>query len=267
MKIIISLALLLTWVSVPSYAQRIVCTVGVNVERLPLDSQTKLAGLQNELENYMNGFDWTENEFQYDLNCQLEVAFSEAKTISYEDRYQAAIIISNGIDLQYADKRWEFALALNEKLDHSTSFHPFTALIDFYTCLILAYEYDKLFVLGGDRYLDIAHQINESAKFNLQYYKGWDRRAELIAEIKSESNKDYRRLIYNYHTGMYFFKQKDNDNAVKFLNAAMNLVKRIPKEQLNRFFDVNYTDFINALKKLKAKEQAKFIEQFNPESR
>ncbi len=266
LKLAVSLTIIVITASSYSYAQRVVCDVKVTLEKMPLENQTKLTFLQSELANYMNIYDWTENEFKYNLNCQLEVAFSEAKTISYEDRYVATIVISNGVDLQYADKRWEFSLRQDERLEHSETFHPFTSLIDFYNYLILAHEYDKLYRMGGDRYLDMANQINESAKFDVQYYKGWDRRSDIINTLRSEERKEYRKLIYYYFTGIYFYDQKDKKKAVQFLSAALEQVKKVSPDVLKRFFEVNYYALHRALKSLKLEDKARSIEKFAPES-
>ena len=247
------------------YGQKIVCKVEIMLEKMPLENQTKLKYLQDELVSYINDYDWSEDEFQYDLNCELVVAFDEAKTVSYEDRYTATIIITNGVDLQYADKRWTFALKPSESLNHSSSFHPFTSLLDFYINLLLAYEYDKLYEFGGDRYYDAAHQINETAKFNTQYYRGWDRRSELITDLRNERQKPYRKLLFHYFTGYYFYEAGDPENAAGHLKNAIRQVKRIRKDKLNRFFEVNYIYFMKALKKMKMFEEAKYLETFKPE--
>ena len=247
------------------YGQKIVCKVEIMLEKMPLENQTKLKYLQDELASYINDYDWSENEFQYDINCELAVAFDEAKTVSYEDRYTATIIITNGIDLQYADKRWTFALKPNESLNHSSSFHPFTSLLDFYINLLLAYEYDKLNEFGGDKYYDAAYQINEIAKFNTQHYRGWDRRSELITDLRDERQKPYRKLVFHYFAGYYFFEAGDSENAAAHLMNAVRLVKSIPKNELERFFEVNHFNFLKALKKLKMFEEAKYLETFKPQ--
>ena len=247
--------------------QKIVSKVNIMLEKMPIENQTKLSFLQRELESYLNDYEWSEDEFQYDLNCELAIAFDEAKTISFEDRYTATIIITNTVDLQYADKRWTFALQPNESLRHSSSFHPFTSLIDFYVNMILAREYDKLYEYGGDKYYDAAYQINELAKFNTQYYKGWDKRTDLITSLRADNNKPYRKLLFHFNTGYYFYEMGDPENAVPHLKNAVILIKSIPKNKRDRFFEVNYTNFLNALKKLKLSEEAKYIETFKPKEK
>lgn len=232
---------------------------------MPLENQDKLSFLRDELENYMNDFEWTENEFGYDLNCQLEIAFDEVKTISYEDRYVATIIISNGIDLQYADKRWLFALDRGERLVHSSSFHPFSSLIDFYMNLILGHEFDKLFDLGGEEYYDAAKQLGESAKFSTQYYKGWDRRNITMAETIDQKNEPYRKLLFHFYTGLYFYDSRDFENAKPHLGRAAGLIKRVDVKKLDRFYDLNYLYFSQALKAMKMPEELKALDYYKPE--
>jgi len=247
------------------FAQKIVCRTKVSLEKMPLENQQKLAFLQEELDSYINTFDWTEDEFGYDLNCLLEIAFDEVKTVSYEDRYVATIIISNGVDLQYADKRWTFALNRGERLNHSSSFHPFTSLIDFYLDLILGHEFDKIYDLGGDEFYAAAKLLGESAKFSSQYYRGWDRRNITLTDLISENNVPYRKLLYHYNTGLYFFNTKEFDSARPHLNRAAGLLKRVEKKKLERFFDLNYLYFSRALKNMKMPAELKTLDSYKPQ--
>ncbi len=246
-------------------AQKIVCQVKVSLEKMPMENQDKLAYLQGELESYINSFEWSEDEFGYDVNCEMEIAFDEVKTVSYEDRYTATIIVSNGIDLQYADRRWIFALNEQERLVHSLSFHPFSSLIDFYLLLILGHEYDKLYDLGGQEYYDKARQISETAKFSTQYYRGWDRRQDLITQLTSQRMEPYRKLIFHYYTGYYFYESQEMDNARAHFNRAIVMLKQCPKEKLGRFYDLNYFYFSKALKDLKLSNELNTLDRMKPE--
>lgn len=264
-RIPVFIILLLGVLCIESFAQKIVCKVKVNLEKMPYDNQAKLTYLQEELETYINRYNWSEDEFKYDLNCEMELAFTEAKSVAYEDQYTASIIVSNGVDLLYSDKRCTFALEENERLVHSTAFHPLAGVIDFYFFLILAYEYDKLYEFGGDDYYDLVHQITISAKSAPQkYFRGWDRRGDLVKDLQSESNKRFRRLLYHYFTGYYFYQEKDYEGAKPHLSTAVKLLRRIPIEKLSRFLELNYTNFYASLKRLKLGEQAKQLESFKP---
>jgi hypothetical protein len=243
--------------------QKISCKATVSLEKMPLENQTKLAYLQAEITDYINNYAWSDDEYQYDLNCEMEIAMDEAMRVSYEDRYSATIIISNGIDLQYSDKRWIFTLNQGERLLHSNNFHPFTSFIDFYVYLILAYEYDKLADLGGGNYYDLAKQINESAKFTTQYYRGWDRRNDLIAGLLSDANIPYRKLIFHYYTGYYFYEADDSVNATGHLLNAVKLLSQVPKDNLKRFLDLNYINLSRALKDLKLNNEVDYVKSMN----
>ncbi|MBC8277266.1 MAG: DUF4835 family protein [FCB group bacterium] len=247
------------------FAQKIVCRTKISLEKMPLENQQKLAFLQEELDSYINTFDWTEDEFGYDVNCLLEIAFDEVKTVSYEDRYVATVIISNGVDLQYADKRWTFALNQGERLSHSSSFHPFTSLIDFYLDLILGHEFDKLHDLGGDEFYAAAKLLGESAKFSSQYYRGWDRRNITVTDLTSQSNIPYRKLLFHYNTGLYFFDTQEFDSARPHLHRAAGLLKRVEKKKLERFYDLNYLYFSRALKSMKMPAELKTLDSYKPQ--
>jgi len=230
--------------------------VTISPEKLPQENQMKLAYLKDELESYINNYEWTENEFDYNIECELELAFSQAQVVSFEDRYTATLVISNGIDLLYADKRCTFPLQENERLEHTSSYHPFTSLVDFYFYLLIGYEYDKLYEFGGDKYYQLAKELSISSKSANQYYKGWERREDIIAAILDEKNKKHRLLIFNYYTGYYFFEEKDFDQAEPYLLEAVKLLKNIPPEKRDRFLELNYKNFNDALLKMQLKDPA-----------
>ena len=264
-KLFLAVLVIIAFHNFACYGQKIICEVRVNLEKLPLESQPKMAHLQDEVNDYINNFDWSEDEFKYDLHCEMEIAFDQAQSTSYEDRYKASFIISNGVDLQYYDKRWLFALNSDEHLMHSSSFHPFTSLLDFYINLILAHEYDKLKKFGGDSYNDKAHIISESAKFSTQYYLGWDRRSDLLQELMAQRSKPYRQLIWHYYTGHYFFEMDDKEPAKEHLTAAASIIPRVDKKKLTRFFDLNYVNFTTALEALGEKDWAARLSQYKTE--
>lgn len=239
------------------FAQKIDCKVRVNTEQMPLENQMKLSYLLEELETYINNYEWSEDEFGYEMNCEMEIGFTDRQTVSYEDRYTATIILSNGIDLLYADKRCSFKLDQDERLMHSSAYHPLTALIDFYFYLILAYEYDKLYEFGGDKYYQMCEEISINAKTVTQFYKGWDRRSDQLRELKGNNNKPFRQLMYNYFTGYYFFSvENDYEQAQPFLIKAVGLLNKVPSEKMSRFFELNYANFRKALKRLKLNKEA-----------
>ncbi|MBL7191641.1 DUF4835 family protein [bacterium] len=246
-------------------AQKIICEIRINLDKLPSESQPKLRRLSDEVDNYINNYEWTEDEFQYDMTCEMEIAFSKAMSTSYEDRYEASFVISNGVDLHYADKRWVFALNEGESPTHSSVFHPMTAMLDFYIYLILAHDYDKLKKFGGDQYYDQALAVSESAKFATQYYFGWDRREELLKQLVSPSSKPYRELIWHYYTGYYFYESGETDAAKEHLLAAVNILPRVNEDKLKRFYDLNYINFTEALEKLGEKEAAAKLPQYKNE--
>ena len=250
------------------FGQRIQCKVNINTNRLPQDKKSKVDFLENELSNYINLYDWSDNEFKYNMNCQLEVGFSDVKSISYEDLYSANLVISNGVDLHYADKWWDFKLEQGENFSHDNVFHSFTSMVDFYVYLILAHEYDKLYVFGGDPYYTMAKNIVRDAKFAEQrYYRGWDDRADIVDNLMADNNKPYRKLIYHYYTGIYFYQNNQPENAGRHLAEGIKQLKEVPRDRLDRFYDISYANFSKALKSLKMNQQLEILNSFRKTER
>ena len=260
-----SIIIFLSLLTIKGYSQKITCEVKVTLEKMPLENQDKLSFLQNELGTYINSYDWTENEYGYELACQMEIAFDEVKIVNYEDRYTATIIVSNGVDLQFADKRWVFALAKGERLNHTSSFHSFTSLIDFYFDLILAHEFDKLNRFGGDKYLDAAKVISESAKFSTQYYRGWDRRNELVIDLASENNKPCRLIQFHTFYGNYYYEAEDRENAAVHYKYAVSLLNKIPPDKRERYYELYYLTLSRALKEMQMTAELDLLNSLKPQ--
>ena len=104
-KILTGILLILTYMSA-LYSQQIESSVKVVLERLPLEKQKKLKNLADELENYLNDYDWTGNdEDNFQITMQI---FLQDMSVNYEDRYSGTFVISNNSDIQFYDKYWVF---------------------------------------------------------------------------------------------------------------------------------------------------------------
>ncbi len=233
----------------PAKAQRVVADVTVTTEHLPQENQNKLQGLERIIEAYINQTDWgISDEYDYDVIIDINFYFEEVIPVSFEDRYKAGVTVSNRSDCVYQDRRWEFPLQPGVQLIYTTQFDPFRSLIDYYVFMILGYEYDKLRKFGGNPYFEIARQIAQSATFSSRYFLGWDFRTEWLEEYIEPVNDQFRYLNFLYYTGEWlYYEERDRETARHYLLYAINQVERIPEERRERFFELNYYNYANAL--------------------
>lgn len=233
----------------PAAAQNLVAEVTVDLEKLPQQNQNKLRGLDRIVAAYVNQRQWAPDDYGYDVVMDLQIYFEEAKAVSFEDRYKAQIVVSNRSNMQYSDKRWEFALEPGVQLDYAESFDPFRSLIDYYVFMLLGYEFDKVKKFGGTPYYEQARRIAQQARFSSRYFLGWDKREEWVEELLEEDQEHLRYLNYLYYSGEWlYYDERDRETAKQFLLYAIKMLEKIRDEdKLKRFYDLNYYNYGNAL--------------------
>ena len=243
---------------VPMIGQEIEATVEVVLDKLPIENQEKLTNLSGELERYLNRHEWCQNEYGYKVPVSVNVYFEEAKATSREDRYEARFIISNQSDVQYSDYRWEFNLDQNPRFEHSTTYDPFTGLIDFYIHLIIGFEFDRIEKLGGRDYFQNARNVVEQAKFG-RFILGWDRREDILNDILSDESQPTREMKFYYYTGIYYYEFRELPDARIYLKKALSYLENLPDDDRERFFSLNYHQMGLALRQLDMQEELELL--------
>jgi hypothetical protein len=232
----------------PAHAQLLKAQVSVNLQKLPQENQNKLQGIDRVIAAYINERDWAPNDYLYTVPFDIEIYFEEAVAVSFEDRYKAQIVVSNRDNMQYNDRRWEFPLEPGKRLIYEEQFDPFRSLLDYYVFMALGYEFDKVRKFGGTQYYEKAFQLCQSARFSSRYFLGWDKREDWVEAILDDSNDTNRYLNFLYYTGEWlYYTERDRKTAKQYLLYATRLFDRLGNEKLERFFNLNYYNYANAL--------------------
>ncbi len=218
-----------------TYAQSIIVTVDLELNALPDENRVKLQDFKQVLEDYLNNYKWTKDEFVGELKINWSLVLQDI-SVSYQDRYKAQLLVTNNSDVQYADKRCRFAYQKGEIPVHSdNNWESLTSLLDFYMNIIIAEEMDKFGHLLGTPYFERAKLIAEQARFGLgQFIEGWDLRVELIVNLLSERTRKYREMKDFYFYGLYFAKE-DPNKARTYIKEAINMLEEIQKDENPKF--------------------------------
>ncbi|MCJ7813148.1 DUF4835 family protein, partial [bacterium] len=119
------------------FAQRILSQVRMMLEKLPLEKQEKLKDFSDDVEVYINNYDWSGGSSNEEIPIDIQIFLTD-NSVSYEARYSGTFLISNNLDNQYYDKYWRFPYEAGEQLEHNESeYHPFRGFIDFYINLMI----------------------------------------------------------------------------------------------------------------------------------
>ena len=235
-----------------AFGQRLKAQVKMMLERLPLQKQQKLKDLSENIETYINDYDWTGESSDEEIPITVQISLMD-NSVSYEDRYSGTFLITNNSDLQYYDKYWRFPYQAGEQLIHNENvFDPFTGFINFYVYLIIGGEYDKYGRFLGTPYFEKAKHICGQAKFNSLFRLGWDERSKLVDKILSKENKPFRTMEDLFFLGLSYVDEEDS-TARKYCGQALSLLDEILtkdpyNKQARQFLNAHYLKYTDILK-------------------
>ncbi|MDP8239598.1 MAG: DUF4835 family protein [Candidatus Hatepunaea meridiana] len=242
-------------------AQQIKCEVVFHTERLPLEEQQYLDGLDLKLARTINGYSWMSDGYNYELPVRIELFFEKYSIYGAYHKYGAGVMVATRKGIQLRDKRWDFRVNRTDHLHIGDPYDTFTGLLEFYIWMCLGYEADRLTNMGGQPFYEKARTTAEKALFENQYYTGWDHRRELIDDmIESETYKNIRSVLFHVEAGFYYIGKNELKKAHPYLvKAAEQAMKTSPKLiELKR--DGHIIRFIDLEKFVKALES---VEEFD----
>jgi hypothetical protein len=254
------------------FAQELECKVIVNYEGLPVVNRELLAGFAGVVEDYMNMTRFSDGDWDGPkIPCTINIFFLSA---SSEVNYSAqAVIVSqrpihNSINsssmLTINDDSWSFTYEKGQGLySNRSTFDPLTSFLDYYANIIIGYDMDSYFELGGSPYFSKAFNIVNLGSSG-GFPGGWQSsspttfsRWNLVSDFQNEKYRPFREAFYNYHyNGLDIFLE----NKTVALEQMANLVKTL--EEMSTKVDMN-TVLIKTFFDAKNGELADFLRHLN----
>ncbi len=257
------------------YAQEFNCTVNLNTEQLEGNSYDYLEELKPKLEDYINEYKWTEIEFEEKerINCQVQIVINTGNSdfsFSGEAVFQVQRPIYNTTakttTVLLTDNAWQFSYPQGKSLIHDElQFDALTGFIDFFTYMMLGYDFDTFSELGGDPYFTKAQNILSLAQTTNAI--GWTRttnngrnRNTLVTDLMSSNYHPLRKAYYTYHRlGLDQFVDKPNQARQEIVKTLRSIQETKRRTTSNFLFDV----FFDA----KAREIAAIFDEAETEIR
>lgn len=255
-------------------AQEIDADITIDRSQVSGTSLSFLDNLSNELESYISEYQWTSASFRdYErINMQMQITllsvdndynveaqvFIRSRRPIYNSTSQTAVFL-------FSDDNWVFNYTPNRSLIHDElQFDELTSFIDFYTYIVLGFDFDSFEELGGSSYYRDAQDIVSLAQTTSS--DGWSRgnnrrnRAQLTSDLLSTSFEPFRRAVYQYHRhGLDLFLDDPEEARQQVLQA----LDKIQQAQRNTSSDVLFDIFFNA----KYRELVSIFEDAEPEVR
>jgi Domain of unknown function (DUF4835) len=283
----ITLALIMLWLPSNTKAQELNCDVIIDAEQIQTTDRNVFQDMETTIENFMNGRDWTTDEFAIDerIKCSLSITLVEMPRIgsfkaTVQVRSSRPIYNTNyeSIILNFADRDWAFDYVESQPLDFNENSYTsnLTSMLAFYAYIILGLDYDSFGDLAGSPFYQIALVIvNNAAQSG---YPGWSslestrNRFALIDDITNQQMEALRSGMYKYHRlGLDIF-EKDPEttrkNVLDVLESIRVIKSRYPGSIfVISFFDAKTDELVNIFDQASMQEKRKaynLLVELNP---
>lgn len=246
------------------FAQELNCTVNVNYDKITNVSPQIFKTLQKSLSDFVNKTVWTEQSYKQDekINCSMFITINsfESNQISASIQVQSSRPIYNSSYsspiININDKDFNFSYVEYENLTFNPNSYDsnLTAVIAFYTYIIIGADYDSFSLDGGTPYYQIAQNIVNLA--SASGVAGWSQseknqnRYYLITDLLSPTFEPYRTVLYQYHfKGLDVMAdevKKSKEIIKKAINSLMDIQSTRPNAYLTRtFFDAKADEIVS----------------------
>jgi len=218
------------------FGQTLDVTVSVEYSHLTDDQQKELDGFADKIEQYYDNFDWTDNDYDTDIPCNVKIIIETVQKKTFEKMYKAQFLISSESGESFYDKIWEFPYQPSTPLNHAKGqFDPLSHFLDFYAHMILAGELDTYGLLLGtpeyDKALDIANQGLLS-----QYSRGWHGRIEILQKITQIRTRPLREVKPDFFEALERYDDGDYKGAYKLTLKVLEGIQKEYNFQPNNYY-------------------------------
>ncbi|SHJ53454.1 protein of unknown function [Arenibacter nanhaiticus] len=230
-------------------AQELNCVVTVNSDQVGQTNQQIFKTLERSLNDFVNKTTWSDRIYKENerVNAQMFIAISEFES----NRFKASIQIQSSRPVfntayespifNYKDNQFNFEyiefqpLVFNENNIQSN----LVAVISYYANIILGLDADTFSLEGGNDYFKKAQQIvalAQSANFS-----GWAQasgnrsRFELVDNLLSNTYKEYRVALYNYHRKGMDVLADNTSSGKQVVAGTMRLFETMVNRRPNGF--------------------------------
>jgi len=269
MKKIFVVFCMITFLPAFLVAQELDATVIVKYEQLDISSRERVNNFKNQIQDYLNNTKYTRKAWEGDkIKCTFNIFFNGSGD---EISYSAQLVISsqrpiegtklNSLMMSILDNSWSFKYQKNQAMYfNQTDFDPLTSLLDFYAYIIIGFDFDSYYKLGGTDFfqkaLDIAAKGGSSSPKGWQYESTAYNRRALVDNLLNAKYQQFRQDYFDYHyNGLDLYhtedqKQSAYNNIVKLINNLEKMRDQIDTRSvlMKVFFDAKAGEFIEYLK-------------------
>lgn len=243
------LGLLLLLLSFSVKGQELNATVQVNYSQIT-DANTQIfKTLETSVTEFINNTRFTSRNFERNerIDCVFFINITAYQSNSFDATLQVQssrpIFNSSYLSpvLNFNDKNFGFSYTEFQNMVYNPESYTsnLISVISFYANMIIGMDADTYEFEGGTPYYEIAQRIASAAQQS--GYKGWSQqdgnqnRYFLINDIMSNTYRDFRQALYDYHRlGMDIMADNSKEGKEKIIEA-INTLSKVHRARPNAF--------------------------------
>lgn len=249
------LFIICSFVAVIVAAQEMNCVVTVNADQVSQTNQQVFKTLERSLNDLVNKNKWTNRNYKENerLNAQMFITITKYESNRFEGNIQiqsSRPVYNTSYEtpiFNYKDNQLNFEyiefqpLVFNENVFESN----LISTIAYYVYIVLGLDADTFSLEGGTEFFRKAQQITTQAQGG--NYSGWDQnsdrsRFELIDNLLSNTYREYRIAMYNYHRKGLDILGDNNSTGKQVIAGTMKLFETMIKRRPNAFLIQTFFD-------------------------
>lgn len=236
-------------------AQELNCIVTVNSDQLPQGDLPVFKTLERALNDFVNKTKWSNRTFKENerINAQMFITLSKYESNRFEGNIQlqsSRPVFNTSYEtpiFNFKDNSFTFEyieyepLIFNENVFESN----LVAVVAYYINIILGLDADTFSLEGGTDHYRVAQGIVTQGQGSS--YKGWDSsedrsRFELVDNLLSNTYREYRVAMYNYHRKGLDILADNNSTGKQVIAGSMKLFETMIKRRPNAFLIQTFFD-------------------------
>jgi hypothetical protein len=236
-------------------AQELNCTITVNSDQVSQTNQQIFKTLERSLNDFVNKNKWTNRAIKENerINAQMFITITnfdsnrfkgtlqiQSSRPVYNTSYETPIFNykDNDFDFEYIEFQ---PLVFNENVYESN----LVSVISYYVYIILGLDADTFSLEGGNDYYRVAQKIVTQAQGSNA--AGWSQstdrsRFELVDNLMSNTYREYRVAMYNYHRKGMDVMGDNNSTGKQVIAGTMKLFETMIKRRPNAFLIQTFFD-------------------------
>jgi hypothetical protein len=234
------------------FGQDLQAEVIVNDESLPSDARERLRDFKQHAQDYLNRNKFHSREIP-PVKCTFQFTFRSTNGL---DGYDAQLFVASQREIYRQDKSKEIKYTTTFRfLDDRVSinynrsmqfikndviFDPFLSLLNYYAYMIVGFDEDSYFPVGGTSYFQKALDICNKPISNRN---GWTEtgggskpsRLQLAQEILSAKYEAFRKGYFEYHWMGLDSLEINKANAYKYILLGLQRINEVKKSEVKSY--------------------------------